>query len=67
MGRHRWSVECAFAQWTSPMSALGLRGIETARDVKDCYAADQQRRTRRHFADEEFVVCRVLRLLSSKL
>ena len=40
--RHRRSVEFAFAQWTLPVRAFGLRRTKGPTDVKDSRLADQQ-------------------------
>ena len=37
---HRRSVEFAFIQWTSPMSAFRLCGTEIARDIEHRHIAD---------------------------
>src|SRR5262245_11917185 len=54
--RHRRAVERAFRQWTLPVRTHRLRGAETSLDVEDRAIPDQQHRSRRYFADTEFVL-----------
>jgi len=54
--RHRRAVERAFRQWTLPVCAQRLGRAETSLHVEHRALTDQQHRSRRHFADTEFVL-----------